>query len=323
MKNLKKGSKQEVEAHILVELYKKIILARLFEERVYKLIIEGIILGSVHLSLGEEASAAGTISVLSKQDYIMPTHRGHAQVLSRGAEPKIVMAELAGKETGYSKGICGSIHIFDRANNNLGSNGIVGGQFPIAVGVGLAIRYKKLNSIVACFFGDGATNQGWFYELLNLSSLWGLPVVLVCINNLYGMGMPYGRTSPISVHEKAEAFRIKSVIADGNDVEDVYLKTKEIVDYSRNEKKPVLIECLTYRYSGHSAHDNRPYRPAGEIAFWKTRDPVKITYDSLIKAGFSAGELEKIRTEAALKVDEAEKFAKESRFAEFKESMQL
>jgi TPP-dependent pyruvate/acetoin dehydrogenase alpha subunit len=312
-----------LDRNILIELYKKLVLARLFEERVYKLINEGIVLGSVHLSIGEEASAVGTISALAENDYILPTHRGHAQVLSKGADPKIVLAELAGKETGFSKGICGSIHLFDKSTNNLGSNGIVGAQFPIAVGAGLAIRHKKLDSVVACFFGDGASNQGWFYELLNLASLWSLPVILVCINNLYGMGMAYNKTSIINVHEKAQAFKIKSVIADGNDIEDVYIKAKEIIDYSKKEKKPSFIECLTYRYMGHSSHDSRPYRPVEEIAQWKAKDPVKRAYDELFNAGVPQDMLEDIKKDVIEVIDNAEKFAKDSKFAEFEDSMQL
>jgi TPP-dependent pyruvate/acetoin dehydrogenase alpha subunit len=304
MKIVKKeaaASPARLERDILIGLYKKLLLARLFEERVYKLINEGIVLGSVHLSNGEEASAVGTISALSNDDYILPTHRGHAQVLAKGADPRIVLAELAGKETGFSRGMCGSI----------------------PVGAGLAIRHKKLDSVVACFFGDGASNQGWFYELLNLASLWNLPVILVCINNLYGMGMAYNKTCPISVHEKAQAFRIKSVIADGNDVEDVYIKAKEIVNYSKKEKKPSFIECLTYRYMGHSSHDSRPYRPAEEIAQWKAKDPVKIAYDKLYKAGMPPGSLEDIKKEVIEIIDNAEKFAKDSKFAEFEDNMQL
>ena len=307
----------------LKELYKKLVLTRLFEERVLKLVSESLILGSSHLSIGEEAAAVGTISALKKEDYILPTHRGHAQVLAKGADPKKVMAELCGKETGYSKGICGSVHLFDKENNNLGSNGIVGAQFPIAVGVGLAIKYKKLNSIVACFFGDGATNQGWFYELLNLASLWSLPVILVCVNNLYGMGTHYSKTSLIEVNQKAEAFKIKSEVVDGNDVEEVYSKMKDLVEYARNDKKPALIECLTYRYMGHSAHDQRPYRPAEEIVKWKEKDPVKIAYDKLIKSGISPDILENIKEETIKTIDTAEKFARESRFPEFEDSMQL
>ena len=312
-----------LDVKVLLELYKKLVLTRLFEERVYKLIIEGLVLGSVHLSTGEEAAAVGTIGALQKEDYILPTHRGHAQVLAKGADPLKVMAELFGKETGYSNGICGSVHLFDKENNNLGSNGIVGAQFPIAVGAGLAIRHKKSNNILACFFGDGASNQGWFYELLNLSSLWSLPIAMVCINNLYGMGMHYSRTSLVKVHEKSQAFKIKSIVADGNDVEDVYLKMTDIVSYIKKEKKPALIECLTYRYMGHSAHDQRPYRPAEEIKSWKERDPVKIAYDKLINAGVLPEMLESIEKEIIEILNKAEDFARTSNFAVFNDSMQL
>ena len=308
---------------VLIELYKKLLLVRLFEERVSRLAAEGIVLGSVHLSLGEEATAVGTVSALKKEDYILPTHRSHAQVLSKGADPEKVMAELAGKETGYSKGVSGSIHLFDRENNNLGSNGIIGAQFPIAAGAGVAIKHKKSDSVVACFFGDGATNQGWFYELLNLASLWNLPVIMVCVNNLYAMGTPYSKTCVIDVNQKSRMFKIRSEVVDGNDVEEVYLKAVDLVRYVRNEKKPVLLECLTYRFSGHSIHDQRPYRSSDEISAWKSKDPIKIAKDKLIKKGVSHKTLERLEAETKPVIDNAEKFARESRFARFDNSMQL
>ena len=309
--------------NILLELYKKLLLARVFEERVYQLVIDGVVLGSVHLSTGEEAAAVGTIAALKKEDYILPTHRGHAQVLAKGADPAKMLAELCGKETGYSKGISGSIHLFDKENNNLGSNGIVGAQFPIAVGAGIALKYKKSNNVIACFFGDGSSNQGWFYELLNLASLWTLPIVLVCVNNLYGMGMHYSKTSPIKVSEKAKAFKIKSVTTDGNDVWKVFNKMTEIVKFVRKHNKPALIECLTYRHMGHSAHDQRPYRPADEINYWKERDPLKITYDQLVGAGILPELLAKMKKDAIEIIKNAEEFARKSKFPVFYDSMQL
>jgi TPP-dependent pyruvate/acetoin dehydrogenase alpha subunit len=309
--------------NILQQLYRKIVLARLFEERVIKLIVEGVVLGSVHLSIGEEATAVGTIAALDEKDYILPTHRGHAQVLAKGADPAKVMAELAGKETGYSKGMCGSIHLFDKKNNNLGSNGIVGGQFPITIGIGLALKHKKSKNIVTCFFGDGSTNQGWFYEMLNFISLRDLPVVLICVNNLYGMGTPYSKTSVIEVNQKSKAFGIRSETVDGNDVEAVYIKMSEITKYVREEKKPALIECLTYRFTGHSSHDKRQYRPEEEINEWKARDPLKIVHDKLTGAGIKEEVLKKIDKDMTSIIDNAEKFAKESSFADFEDSMQL
>lgn len=307
----------------MLDIFKKLLLARLFEERVHKLSLEGVVLGSVHLSIGEEAASVGTISALKKEDYILPTHRGHVQHLTKGADPSRLMAELAGKETGYCKGISGSIHIFDKENNNLGSNGIVGAQFPIAVGAGLAIKYKKKNNIVACFFGDGSSNQGWFYELLNLSSLWSLPVIFICINNLYGMGTPYSETSVAKVYEKAIPFKIKTDVVDGNDVYKVYESMKAIVDYVRGNSKPALLECLTYRWMGHSCHDQRPYRPVEEINEWKAKDPVKIAEKYLIKKGFAREKIDGSEADINVLLDNAEKFAKESNFAEFSDNMQL
>jgi TPP-dependent pyruvate/acetoin dehydrogenase alpha subunit len=313
----------KLDKDILTDLYKKILLARRFEERVSKLIVEGVVLGSVHLSIGEEAAAVGTIGALEVKDYILPTHRGHAQVLAKGADPLTLMAELAAKETGYSKGMCGSIHLFDRKNNNLGSNGIVGAQFPITVGIGLAIKHKKSDSLVACFFGDGSTNQGWFYELLNLVSLWSLPVILVCINNSYGMGTHYSKTSTIEVHEKSKAFKIKSEIVDGNNIVDVYLEMKKLTSYARKYKKPALIECLTYRQTGHSAHDNRPYRPDEEIKAWKARDPLKIAKNGLLESGATSESLKEMEKDIKKIIDDAERFARESKFPVFNDAMQL
>ncbi|MCL6086856.1 MAG: thiamine pyrophosphate-dependent dehydrogenase E1 component subunit alpha [Actinobacteria bacterium] len=313
----------QIDNDFLMKLYEKILLIRNFEERVYKLILEGFVLGSVHLSIGEEASAVGTISALEKEDYILPTHRGHAQHLAKGADPLRLMAELAGKETGYCGGVSGSIHIFDRENHNLGSNGIVGAQFPIAIGAGFAIKYKKLNNCVVCFSGDGATNQGWFYELLNFASLWSLPVIIVVVNNLYGMGTPYEKTSLAPISKKPEVFKIKSDTVDGNDVESVYLKMNDIVKYVKKEKKPALLECFTYRWSGHSAHDKRPYRSGNEIASWKKRDPVIIARNKLVKRLVSVEMLDSLEKKVIGIINDAEKFARESKFPVFNDEMQL
>jgi TPP-dependent pyruvate/acetoin dehydrogenase alpha subunit len=299
------------------------LTARLFEEKVQQLTLEGMVLGSVHLSIGEEAASVGTIAALRKEDYILPTHRGHAQHLAKGADISRLLAELSGKETGYCKGISGSIHIFDKENNNLGSNGIVGAQFPIAVGVGLAINYKKENNILACFFGDGSTNQGWFYELLNLSSVWKLPIAFICVNNLYGMGTPYFKTSLAQVHEKAKPFKIKTEVVDGNDVFQVYRIMKDSVDYIRKNKKPVLLECITYRWLGHSCHDLRPYRPKDELKRWKEKDPVIIAQKQLKKIGVSSEQLDDIEKKIKFSIDKGERFARKSKFLEFEESMQL
>ena len=190
------------------ELYEKVYLIRKFEEKVYDLILKGVVLGSVHLCIGEEATAVGTITALEKSDYILPTHRGHGMHIAKGADPNRLLAELAGKITGYCKGNSGSVHVFDKENNNIGSQGIIGGQFPISLGAGLAIKNRGANSCVAVFFGDGSSNQGWFYEALNIASLWDLPIIFVGVNNFYGMGTPYENTSKAIITEKSKVFGI-------------------------------------------------------------------------------------------------------------------
>jgi len=312
-----------IENNLLLEFFAKLFLCRRFEEKVYQLILDGVVLGSVHLSLGEEAAAVGTIGALEKSDYILPTHRGHCQHLAKGADPNRLMAELACKESGYCRGNSGSIHIFDKENNNLGSNGIIGAQFPIAVGVGRAIKYKKMKDCVACFTGDGATNQGWFYELLNLASLWSLPVIIICVNNLYGMGTPYCNTSLVSVNEKPRLFKIRSEVVDGNDVEAIYLIMKELVYLAKTEGKPALLECLTYRWMGHSAFDQRPYRPKEEIAKWKSMDPVKRAENKLRQRGVNSKVIDEIKDKVNNQVEEAADFAIKSKFPEFDTSMQM
>jgi pyruvate dehydrogenase E1 component alpha subunit len=251
------------------------LLARRFEERVFKLRRQGKLLGSIHLSLGEEAAAAGTILALQKDDYILPTHRGHAQMLAKGARPEKMLAELGGKSSGYCKGRGGSIHIFDKDTGNLGANGIVGAQFPIAAGIGFAIRYQGSDRCLICFAGDGATNQGWFYESLNVASLMNLPIFYVIVNNMWGMGTRSTDASLAAVPEKAALFKIKSDKVDGNDAIKVYGKAVDMLKWVRKKHQPALLECETYRMGGHSIFDNRPYRPPAEIEIWKKRDCLK------------------------------------------------
>jgi len=305
------------------ELYEKVYLIRKFEERVYELILKGVVLGSVHLCIGEEATSVGTIAALEKSDYILPTHRGHGMHIAKGADPNRLLAELAGKITGYCKGNSGSVHIFDKENNNIGSQGIIGGQFPISLGAGLAIKNRGANSCVAVFFGDGSSNQGWFYEALNIASLWDLPIIFVGVNNFYGMGTPYENTSKAIITEKSKVFGILSETVDGNDVELVYKKMKEIASIVKNEKRPALLECETYRWTGHSAFDKRKYRPDEELEKWKKRDPVKIAENKLLKKGLSKEGIKKIQKDVVKKIDEAEKYTLDSEYPEFSDSMQL
>lgn len=214
------------------------------------------------------------------------------------------------------------MHAFDKKNNNLGSQGIVGAQFPISIGVGLALKLKNSEGIAVCFFGDGASNQGVFYEALNLADLWDLPILFVCINNKYGMGTPYSKTSKTEVNKKAKAFNICSDTADGNNVEEVYVKTKKIISEMKGKKRPALLECHTYRWFGYSAFDNRPYRSKKEIEEWKAKDPIKRVENALVQNGISSGIIEGIKKDIDDVIDKAEKFALDSKYPSFDISME-
>ncbi len=304
-----------------LELFEKMLLVRQFERKVYEFATTGVVKGSVHLCIGEEASAVGTVLSMEKDDYILPTHRGHGQGLAFGTEPGKFLAEILGKETGLCKGRVGSMHFFDKEHNNLGAQGILGAQFPIALGVGKAIKNKKMNSCVQCFFGDGTSNQGTFYESLNIASLWGLPIFYVCINNLYGMGTHYKNTSKVSIGEKAELFGIKVKVVDGNDVEDVYSNSVELINYVKKNSKPALIECKTYRWLGHSAFDNRPYRTKKEIDGWKKLDPIKNYKARLLEDKISEKEIRKIEDKVNKIISEASEFALQGEYPEFDDSI--
>ena len=307
---------------LLLEFYEKMLMVRRFEEKVYELAHKDVVRGPVHVCVGEEATAVGTCMAIEKEDYIIPSHRGHGQGLVKGASPERFLAEIIGKETGLCKGRVGSIHFFDKDNNNIGAQGILGAQFPIAVGVGLAIKLKKLNSCVLCFFGDGTSNQGSFYESLNFAALWDLPIIFVCINNLYGMGTPYSRTCNINIHKKGDIFSISSYCVDGNDVLKVYAKMKEIVEMVKKDRKPALIECKTYRWHGHSSWDNRKYRPGEEVEEWLSKDPIKRLKGALISNGIKEEEIESINKNVNNLIKNAEKFALDSKYPIFDISME-
>ncbi|MBC8388247.1 MAG: thiamine pyrophosphate-dependent dehydrogenase E1 component subunit alpha [Actinobacteria bacterium] len=308
---------------VLLGLYEKMLLIRQLEYKIYDFAKKGIVFGSVHLCVGEEASAVGTCMNLTKDDFILPTHRGHGQAITKGADLKRFLAEIIGKNSGLCKGRVGSMHTFDKENNNLGAQGILGAQFPIAVGVGLAIKLKNLNSIVACFFGDGTSNQGTFYEALNFADLWDLPIFFVCINNLYGMGTHYCNTSKVDIFKKGKIFNIVSTTADGNDVEEVYVKAKELINEMKKKKRPALLECSTYRWFGHSAFDNRPYRLKKEVEEWKTKDPIKRLENKLSQNTILSKEIEKIKITVTKKINEAADFAINSKYPEFDVSVEM
>ena len=305
----------------LLDLFEEMVLIREFERKVYEFATTGVVRGSVHLCIGEEAAAVGTVKSMGKDDYLLPTHRGHGQGLASGTEPKKLLAEILGKESGLCKGRVGSMHFFDKENNNLGAQGILGAQFPIALGVGKAIRNKKMKSCVLCFFGDGTSNQGTFYESLNIAELWDLPIFFICINNLYGMGTHYKKTSNIGIGKKAELFRIKTEVVNGNDIEEVYSNSLDLIKYVKDNSKPALIECKTYRWLGHSAFDNRPYRPKEEIKNWKKLDPIESFKGKLLDKNITEGEIEERENKVNKIIAEAAEFALKSDYPEFSDSI--
>lgn len=256
-------------------MYKTLVRIRKFESRAVDLFAEGQIPGFLHSYLGEEAIATGVCANLRKTDFITSTHRGHGHIIAKGGDTKYMMAELYGRTTGYCKGKGGSMHIADRDLGILGANGIVGAGQDIAVGAGLAIRYRGTDQVAACFFGDGSTNQGTFHEALNLASVWKLPVIFVCENNHFGISMSQSKHQAIQdIADRAASYGFPGIAVDGNDVMAVYEVAKEAVDRARKGQGPTLIECKTWRWRGHFEGDPGTYKDPKEQEAWMDKEPV-------------------------------------------------
>ena len=284
---------------------------RAFEEKVDELFMEGVIHGTTHLSIGEEAVPTGTMAALRPDDYITSTHRGHGHCIAKGADLDQMMAELLGRETGYCRGRGGSMHIADVESGNLGANGIVGGSIPIASGVGLSIQLRETDQVCVCFFGDGAANEGTFHEAINLASIWNLPVIFLCENNQYGMSMSIQRSMHVaSVADRAVAYGIPGESVDGNDVFAVHEAVARAVARARAHVGPSLIEARTYRYKGHSKSDQNRYRTRDEIASWRERDPIKRLSLELIDRGLlTEADVAREEAEASAAIESAYAFA--------------
>ncbi len=298
----------------LVYMYRKMLEVRRFEEKVWDLFGRNIIPGTLHLYIGEEATAVGVCSNLRADDYVTSTHRGHGHCIAKGADLNRMMAEILGRSTGYCKGKGGSMHVADASVGILGATAIVGSAIPIAVGAALACRLQKTDRVVACFFGDGASNNGAFHEALNMAGAWKLPVIFVCENNLYAMGTRITQVTAIeNIAERAEAYGMPGVIVDGNDVVLVYRAAREAVERARNGSGPTLIECKTYRHKGHSRFDPAKYRPPKEVDEWIRRDPIPRLREKLMREGIltleKAGKIDKEVLEA---VEECARYALES-----------
>lgn len=293
----------------------KMYLIRRFEEGAEESYTRGLIHGTMHLSIGQEASAMGACLPLNDDDMITSTHRGHGHCIAKGADVKRMFAEFFGKETGYCKGRGGSMHIADVSKGNLGANGIVGGGIPIAVGAALSAKKQKNNKVVVSFFGDGANNEGAFHEALNMASVWKLPVVFVCENNGYGMSTSTKRsTAVVNVADRASAYAMPGKVVDGNNLSDVAEAINEAVERARRGEGPSLIENKTYRLRGHSKSDRNRYRTKEEIEDWaNNRDPIAHFEADLKAYGvIDDKEIEAIRANVEKEIADAIEYARNS-----------
>jgi len=298
----------------LVELYRRMVLIRQFEDKTAEMYARGKITGFCHLYAGEEAVAVGAIHALYDKDYVVSTYREHGHCLAKGAAARVVMAELFGKATGISRGRGGSMHLFDPELRFMGGYAIVGGGLPLAAGLGLSIAYKQEPEVVCCFFGDGALPQGAFHEVLNLCSLWKLPVVFICENNFYGMGtLVQNAVCQKELYRFAEPYKMPGVRVDGMDVLEVYGATLEAAARAREGEGPSLIEAVTYRFRGHSMSDPAEYRSKREERIWQERDPIKNLRRRVLGEGRVAeARLEEVDREVAVIIEDAVRFAEAS-----------
>jgi pyruvate dehydrogenase E1 component alpha subunit len=304
-----------IENERLVRIFETMHNIRKFEEKALHLFEENKLRGSVHLYIGEEAIAATVCSLLRDEDYIASTHRGHGHAIAKGAQLDRAMAELMGKETGYCKGRGGSMHIADVTKGNLGANAIVGGGIPIAVGGALAAQLRGSDQVSIAFFGDGASNEGTFHESLNLASVWKLPIVFVCENNLYGISCHVKEsTSVVDIGlERAGAYRMPGYSIDGNDVFAINEVMEQAIARAKAGEGPTLVECKTYRWAGHWTGDPQVYRTREEVEEWKQKDPIKRLRAWLIENGvLSEAECDAIEHKSIEAVEAATRFALES-----------
>lgn len=301
---------------VLLSMYRKMVEIRKFEDTVYIMFLEGQLPGTVHLYQGQEAVAAGVCANLTDQDVVLSTHRADGHAIAKGVSMKSAMAELFGKTTGCCKGKGGAMHLGDMSKGMIPAIAIVAGGIPIAVGAALAFKFQKKKNVAVSFFGDGATNEGAFHEAVNMASIWNLPVLFVCENNLYGASTHITKTMKVdNVADRASAYGIPGVIVDGNDITAVYEAAAEAVKRAKAGKGPTLIECKTYRRGGHSRGDANLYRDKKEEKEWLARDPIHIAQDKLLKLGIlTKKQIEKIDKEVEAEIEEAIKFADESPF---------
>lgn len=300
----------------LMDLFETMYKMRRFEEEVFEFYKKGMMPGLAHLYLGEEAIATGVCAALQEDDYIGSTHRGHGHLVARGARIDKMMAEILGKEDGYSRGKGGSMHIMAMDKGILGANGIVGGEIPIATGAAYAAKYRGTDQVAVSFMGDSATNEGTFHESINMAAAWNLPVVYVIENNLYGISVDIRDvTNTLNLADRAIGYGIPGVVVDGMDVFAVHKVTEEAVERARSGHGPTLIECKTYRWQGHHVGDPATYRERkdpNEKTIWMEKCPLRSFRSVLLDSKITEKELVKLEAEVDKEVEAAVQFAIDS-----------
>ena len=317
----KKKTTEKYSKEQLLGFYRTMCRVREFEEHAAECFTKGMLAGNIHLSIGQEAAAAGAFAAIQPQDYFTSTHRGHGHAIARGMDPNMAMAELFGKKTGYCQGKGGSMHITDMSKaNHLGANGIVGAGQGISAGSALASKIKGDNSVTVGCFGDGSTNEGTFHENLNMAATWKLPLVWFIENNCYGVSTEIHRvTNTPDLASRAAAYGVDYAVVDGTDVLAVYEAMLKAMDHARSGKGPYVVEAKVYRYQGHYCGDPAVYRPAEYMEKALANDPIEKLGKKLLKAGATEQELQKIKDEAKAEMDAAVKFADESPYPDLAE----
>ncbi|HTP97189.1 MAG TPA: thiamine pyrophosphate-dependent dehydrogenase E1 component subunit alpha [Burkholderiales bacterium] len=304
----------EVGLETRLQMFRMQLELRYCEKRAYDLFLQNLVKGTSHLSLGQEAIAAGVAVGMRPTDWTFCTYRGHAHTLARGASMAGVLGELMGRECGVLGGKGGSMHLTSVEHGAMGSYAIIGAHLPVAAGAAWSAQYRGTDQVSVCFFGDGTTNIGAFHEALNFAVVWKLPVVFICENNLYMEYTPIGNVTavPRPAADRAAAYGLPAIMIDGNDADAVYHAAQQAFAKARRGDGPSLIEAITYRHSGHSRADPAKYRPEGELEAWLKRDPVVTYRQRLLELGVAAANLDEIDAESQRKVDEATAIARAS-----------
>ena len=297
-----------------LRLYRMMVACRRFEVRAQELFFEGLVRGTTHLGIGQEAVAAGFAGAMRDDDWSFATYRGHNHALARGAPMAGLYAELFGRASGLMGGKGGSMHITSAAHHMMGSYAIVGAHLPIALGAAWSAQYRRSGQVAVCFFGDGTTNIGAFHEALNMAAVWKAPVVFVCENNQYMEYTPIGAVTAVTrpAADRAAAYGLEAIVVDGNDADLVYAVAATAISRARAGEGPSLIEALTYRHGGHSRADPGKYRPDDEVKAWLARDPIPAYRTRLLEQGIAATVLDAIEAEATANVSAAEASAREA-----------